>query len=160
MLAACKVFHLRKSCPHLPSRSPVAKFRAVAVHASVLVLAVCLGGALGIRAHRSNAALKELERSGALQSSTVSPSKETRLSDSTHPISYTISGVTQIYGQPYARFAATEPSATTSGLGAGVAEVFDSNGRLIMRYQVSERTDSRWNVIEYFRMPATNAPEK
>ena len=85
------------------------------------------------------------------------PRKETSRTDYTSPTGYTLVGVTQIDGESYAMLATMKSSVTTPGLGAGVGEVFDCDGRLIMRYQASERAESPWDVIEYVRLPVANS---
>ena len=146
-------FHLRKSCLHRPSQRRLAKF---AVRASVLVLAVCAGVELGFRAQTLNAGPRELHQRDANRPGSAMRRTKTNHENYVFPAGYTLLRTTRIDGESYAMLAATEPSVATSGLGAGVAEVFDPNGRLIMRFQVSERPDSQWDVIEYVRVPVAN----
>jgi hypothetical protein len=149
--------HLR-TCLHLPFRRGVASFIRGAVRVFVVALAVCTGIGLGMRAQASNGLREELHRSYALRSSCMVRREEKIRPDFTLPTGYSLMGVTRIRGERYAVLAATAPSsAPTYESGGGTAEEFGSDGRLILRYQASERADSQWDIVEYLRLPVANA---
>ena len=158
---------MRNLSYHRSLRKQVTKLFKGAICALVPAFAVYMGIGLGIHAQKLNDAHREaIHRSDAIQYLDSVPSTEQIHtappaqqipSDASLPIGYKLEGVTQIDGESYAKLDDEEPaSEPTSEPGSGDAEVFDSNGHLIMRYQANERADSEWDVTEYLRIPVAN----
>ena len=123
-----------------------------AVRTSLITLAVCIGVALGIRTRPLSADLGQLRPRTPRSGSVVSCERVTR-ADYDPPAGYALVGITRSASGSYARLADKEPSQPTSEMGSGAAELFDSDGRLLMRYQAIEGADFQWSVTEDVHMP-------
>jgi hypothetical protein len=132
--------NVKIQCLHRSFHEQVAKVLKCAARAFVPALGVYMGVALGMRAHTLSGGRREALH--ALRSiDTVSHNEQT----------------TKIGRECYGMLAAKDTLLPpTSELGAGVAEVFDSDGHLIMRYQANERAGSQWDVTEYVQRPVAN----
>ena len=145
-------FHLRTGV-HSSFRKRIVKLLEGAVRTCLIAVAVGIGVGLGVRTQTLHAALGQLRASDPPLSRPTVAAVPARQTDYDPPAGYTLLGITRIASGSYAMLAADEPSETTSQMGSGAAEVFDSDGRLLMRYQATEGTDSQWRVTEFVRLP-------